>query len=100
MRVTLDRDPFAHLERGKSLWTRGTWPARWIAHPDPVAPPFVVAYRRQFKLTAQETIRLHMSADERYALFLDGVLIGRGPERGDADHWFFETYEVTAAAGP
>jgi alpha-L-rhamnosidase len=100
MRVTLDRDPFAHPERGKTLWHRGNWPARWIAHPAPGQAPFVVAYRRHFRLTAEQTIRLHVSADERYALYLDGVLIGRGPERGDADHWFFETYETTMGAGP
>lgn len=40
-----------------------------------------------------------MSADERYELFLDGVRVGRGPERGDILNWFYDTYEVALAAG-
>ncbi|HEY7116126.1 MAG TPA: hypothetical protein VH475_06055, partial [Tepidisphaeraceae bacterium] len=99
MRVRLDADPFVHRDRGKTLWTRGAWPARWIAHPDPGAMPFVIACKRHFKLAAEETIRLHVSADERYQLYCDGVLIGRGPERGDADNWFFESYELALPAG-
>jgi alpha-L-rhamnosidase len=99
MRVTIHDDPFAHLDQDKTLWTRGAWPARWVAHADPGAMPFVAAYRRQFKLAREEIIHLHVTADERYALYLDGVLIGRGPERGDAENWFFETYEVTIPPG-
>src|SRR6266498_3359698 len=100
MRVMLGSDPFAHLNRDKTLWMRNTWPARWIAHPQAsVTTPVVVAYRRVFRLAEEATFALHVSADERYQLYLDGVMIGRGPERGDADHWFYETYEVTLAAG-
>src|SRR3982750_4240157 len=98
MRVTIDEDPFLHIDRERTVWSRGTWPARWVTHPDAVHPagPVVVAYRGYFRVEGEEeTFRLHVSADERYQLWLDGVMIGRGPERGDADHWFFETYEVT-----
>ncbi|MDB5318483.1 MAG: alpha-L-rhamnosidase [Phycisphaerales bacterium] len=99
MRVMLESDPFAHLNQGKTLWMRNIWPARWISHPQIGAAPVVVAYRREFKLTEEATFRLHVSADERYQLFVDGVQVGRGPERGDADHWLFETYELTLGAG-
>jgi hypothetical protein len=99
MRVTQDSDPFAHLDRDKTLWRRNTWPARWIAHPQGDFAPAVVAYRRIFNLTEDATFRLHVSADERYQLYVDGVQIGRGPERGDADHWLYETYELTLGPG-
>src|SRR5687767_9167686 len=100
MRVTLDGDPFAHLDAAKTLWSRNTWPAKWIAHPDPAGPPpFVVAYRRSFKLAGPATVRLHVSADERYHLWLDGTLLGRGPERGDPDHWYFDSYEIPLDPG-
>jgi hypothetical protein len=99
MRVQITDDPFAHVYAGKSLWTRSAWPARWVSHPEPGAAPFVVAYRRSFKLAEPVTLRLHVTADERYHLWLDGSLIGRGPERGDADHWYYETYEVPLSAG-
>src|ERR687897_838561 len=99
MRVTITEDPFPHHYVDKSLWTRNSWPAKWVSHPDPGPPPFVAAYRRTFKLTAPATVRLHVSADERYQIWLDGTLLGRGPERGDLDHWYYETYEVPLGAG-
>jgi hypothetical protein len=99
MRVILQADPFAHLNRDKTIWLRNAWPASWVAHPQAEVRPVVVAYRRLFEVNSPATIRLHVSADERYQLYLDGVLLGCGPERGDADHWFFETYQLNLAVG-
>jgi hypothetical protein len=45
-------------------------------------------------LDASATVRIHVSADERYELWLDGVREGRGSERGDARNWFFESYDL------
>jgi len=42
---------------------------------------------------------IHVSADERYELFLDGERVGRGPERGDPSHWYYETYQLDLKAG-
>jgi hypothetical protein len=42
---------------------------------------------------------MHVTADERYELYLDNVYIGRGSERGDERHWFYETYDLPLAAG-
>jgi len=78
---------------------RGVWPCRWISCPDADAPPFVAAYRLRFDLEHDVSIRIHVSADERYELFLDGARIGRGPERGDPNHWPFETYDLTLPSG-
>lgn len=99
MRVLIEEDPFAHIDRERTLWSRGTWPARWVRHPDVGDGPIVVAYRVNFRLEEETTFRLHVTADERYQLWLDGTMLGRGPERGDADHWFFETYELTVPRG-
>jgi len=74
------------------------WPCHWIGLPD-AAPPFVAAYRLRFALDTDQTLRVHVSADERYELYLDGERIGRGPERGDRLHWFFETYDLHLEAG-
>ncbi|MFA7345233.1 MAG: hypothetical protein WC003_13095 [Terrimicrobiaceae bacterium] len=32
-------------------------------------------------------------------MFLDGRRIGLGPERGNRENWFFETYDLPLAAG-
>jgi hypothetical protein len=94
-RIVLDRDPYA----GKNPnWARRAhWPAHWVALPG--TTPFVAGYRLAFELAEEKTVRLHVSADERYELYLDGKLVGRGPDRGDVDHWNFETYEAKIPAG-
>lgn len=101
MRRLIAASPFAdrRVEPAPPPWTPGTpWPCRWIA--DAAArPPAVVAYRRPFALEAATVVRVHVSADERYDLWLDGTCIGRGPERGDLAHWAFETYDLDLAAG-
>lgn len=94
-RILLDHDPFAGKD--PSWQRRAWWPAYWIGVEAKM--PFVAGYRLAFELEERTTVRLHVSADERYELYLDGVLVGRGPDRGDVDHWNFESYEATLEAG-
>jgi hypothetical protein len=98
-RILILQDPFLHLNSDKPWRERGQWPCRWVGCPGAEHPPFVAAYRLRFMLEADATIRAHVSADERYELFLDGERIGRGPERGDPMNWFYETYDLTLLAG-
>ncbi len=98
-RVVIQEDPFENMEQNP--FNRGSWPANWVQHPEVRgAGPAVVAYRRMITLEADTTVRMHISADERYELFLDGERIGRGSERGDRHCWFFETYDLSLSAGP
>jgi len=46
-----------------------------------------------------QPLRLHVSADERYILFLDGKIISRGPDRGTVERWCYSTYELTPDPG-
>lgn len=41
-----------------------------------------------------------VTADQRYVLWLDGVEIGRGPERGDLRHWFHDAIPVSLSVRP
>lgn len=43
---------------------------------------------------------LHVSADSRYLLYLNGVLVSRGPARGDVHHHFYESCELTGLLRP
>jgi len=98
MRTLIDYCPFSTPEG--EFWSHGFWPAEWIAHPDTnYKAPAVYAYRNKFALDCDRTIRLHVTADERYDLFLDGERVGRGSERGDTANWFFETYDFELNAG-
>ncbi|GIV20046.1 MAG: hypothetical protein KatS3mg023_1797 [Armatimonadota bacterium] len=99
MRVLIDSYPFAEQTKDRPWDERGVWRARWIGHPEPLQPPVVLAFRNRFTVKQEETVRVHVSADERYELYLDGKRIGRGPERGDRHHWFFETYDLPLPAG-
>jgi hypothetical protein len=59
----------------------------------------VTAFRLRFNLEQDAALRAHVTADERYILYLDGQCIGRGPERGSERVWFYETYEVSLVSG-
>jgi len=99
MRTIITQDPFLDFYKDKPWCHRGTWPCRWITCPGADEPPFVVAYRKKFTLDKSQTLRVHVTADERYELFLDGSRIGRGSERGDRNNWFFETYDLKISKG-
>lgn len=98
MQVLISQEPFIDQSRP---WTRrGDWPASWVCHPEVKGTePAVTAYRRRFSLDAAGKVRIHVSADERYELFLDGERIGRGPQRGDCENWFYETHDLDLPAG-
>jgi len=99
MRRRISTLPFADLDKERTFLQRGRWPADWIACAEAPAPPMGCAYRLKFRMETAATTRIHVTADERYELFLDGRLIGRGPERGDRLNWFFETFDLELKAG-
>lgn len=95
-RVLIDQDPFVGDHGG---WTdRCHWPARWVGSAGPPPAPVVVGYRLGFT-SGDDHVRIHVSADERYELYVDGMRFGRGPDRGDLDHWNFESYDLDLSAG-
>ena len=56
-------------------------------------------FRRKFSVSEKNVMKLAVSADSRYNLYLDGVFLGRGPRRGDLEHYSFEIYEETLSPG-
>jgi hypothetical protein len=100
MRVVTEQNPFPPPAMPGYWQPADDWRCRWIWHPSvPSNGPAVLAFRLPFRLGAPEETRLHVSADQRYELFLDGERLGRGPQRGDPGHWHFETYQIALAAG-
>ncbi|MHB9033005.1 MAG: alpha-L-rhamnosidase-related protein [Anaerolineae bacterium] len=99
MRVSLTTNPFPAVGApGSHEGFR--FPVHWIWHPAAVnGTAAVLVFRLCFKLEQAATIRLHVSADQRYELSCDGIRQGRGPERGDPAHWSFETYDLELSAG-
>ncbi|HMO56350.1 MAG TPA: alpha-L-rhamnosidase C-terminal domain-containing protein [Roseiflexaceae bacterium] len=91
-------DPFLSGQAAVNWRERGHWPAAWVGCAGAQAP-FVAAFRLKVSLVAPLLLRAHVSADERYELLLDGRRIGRGPERGAPECWFYESYELALSAG-
>jgi hypothetical protein len=68
----------------------------WIAPSGIPGDSFVVFHaRRTFELPARPThFMLHVSADNRYRLFVNGVSVAVGPQRSDVAHWRYETVDI------
>ncbi len=98
MRIVLNEEPF---DRPNDGWSEAAvWPASWITHPElGSVSPVILGFHRSLVITEARVLRIHVSADQRYELYLDGSLMGRGPERCDPKFWRFETYELDLSAG-
>jgi alpha-L-rhamnosidase len=72
------------------------WPAAWIASPlAPAKAPGVFYFRREIALaTVPEHYWVHVSADNRFVLHVNGQYAAEGPARGDLFHWRFETVDL------
>lgn len=55
----------------------------------------VYHFRRSFDLSETPSkFLVHVTADNRYRLFVNGKGVGLGPSRGDKIHWQYETYDL------
>ncbi|MCF7816424.1 MAG: hypothetical protein K9M54_00950 [Kiritimatiellales bacterium] len=54
-------------------------------------------FRRTFELDSTRDISLHaaVTADSRYILYCNGTLVSRGPAKGDVEHRFYSTADLT-----
>jgi alpha-L-rhamnosidase len=72
------------------------WHAEWITHPgESVLDYGVFHFRKSFELnTLPVEFIIHVSADNRYRLFINGTCVCFGPARGDLPHWFYESIDI------
>ena len=64
-------------------------------------PSSFLRFRRDFTAIVGEPLEIDVSADERYVLLLDGKEISRGPHRGLANRWHYQSYRIGGLeAGP
>jgi len=73
------------------------WEAYWIAPDNTTGHNYgVYHFRKTFDLqTTPSAFIIHVSADNRYKLFVNGTLVTVGPARGDLYHWYFETIDIS-----
>jgi len=72
------------------------WDAKWIAVPGEPANDYgVYLFRKTIDLiSVPSTFLVHVSADNRYKLFVNEKLVSLGPARGDLYYWNFETVDL------
>ena len=100
--------PEPHPMSSLPFFSRAAW--IWSAEGTHAVPPpdqaspshYQVRYfRRGFELGAAGAEgTVHVSADSRYVLYLNGEFVGRGPAKGDLHHHFYDTYSLRGRLRP
>ncbi|MFM7195203.1 MAG: alpha-rhamnosidase, partial [Bacteroidota bacterium] len=72
------------------------WKAKWIAAEREESDAYgVYVFRKTFSLDRKpETFPVQISADNRYKLYVNGVLASLGPARGDLYYWNYESVDI------
>lgn len=56
-------------------------------------------FRREFSVAESEkagaTLTVHVTGDSRYLFYCNGTLVSRGPARGDINHHFYDTLDLS-----
>lgn len=74
--------------------------ACWVWHPDKAATETcVLRFRLKFSLKAAASPTIHVTADQRFQLRLDGQDVTFGPDRCDLVHWTVQSFKLDLAAG-
>jgi alpha-L-rhamnosidase len=72
------------------------WKASWITVPGESLKDYGVYYfRKSIELsTKPASFIVHVSADNRYKLYVNQTLVSLGPARGDTYYWNYETVDL------
>lgn len=79
--------PVQEIDAASWIWPKGV-PFSEDSRP-------VVRFRTTFE-ARKEPLRIDVSADARFVLLLDGREIARGPHKGFSEHWYYQTYDISA----
>ncbi|HVX24880.1 MAG TPA: alpha-L-rhamnosidase N-terminal domain-containing protein [Parafilimonas sp.] len=74
------------------------WNANWIDVPNTEPHGYgVYHFRKNFTLNEKpQQFIIHVSADNRYKLYVNDSLVSFGPAKGDLYHWNFETVDIAS----
>src|SRR6478609_8292855 len=73
------------------------WNAQWITADDRGDEYGVYHFRKSISLPAKpSSFIIHVSGDNRYKLFVNGILVSLGPARSDLYHWNYETVDIAS----
>ncbi|MBN1181551.1 MAG: alpha-L-rhamnosidase [Bacteroidales bacterium] len=74
------------------------WAAKWISYPENSNSEFgVYLFRKEITIQSKpEKFIVHVSADNRYKLYVNGVFVFNGPARGHLFKWNFESIDISS----
>lgn len=71
----------------------------WMPHENKADEPVVLSFTLNVALEAAATLHVHISADERYELSINGKHVSSGPHRSDVAHWSFASFRIELPRG-
>lgn len=73
-----------------------TWSAHWIQAPNTAPNDYgVYFFRKQINIVQlPQQYWVHVSADNRYKLYVNGQLVSLGPARSDLNYWNYTTIDL------
>jgi len=76
----------------------GSWNAHWISCPGvPLRAYGVYHFRKTLELKEKPGhFIVHVSADNRYILYVNGTEVGRGPARSSLYNWNFGSFDIAS----
>ena len=94
--MSLERQLEQARDRESFNMLKENWNAAWIEVPGSDPDEYGVYYfRKDIDLDeVPGSFKIHVSADQRYKLYVNGELVSLGPARNDSRHWNYETVDV------
>jgi len=77
---------------------RRPWTAKWISFPESLNTEYgVYLFRKEISLaTKPGKFIIHVSADNRYKLYINGIYVCNGPARSHTFKWNFESVDISS----
>ncbi|WDF77867.1 alpha-L-rhamnosidase C-terminal domain-containing protein [Mucilaginibacter sp. KACC 22773] len=85
-----------HAQSINPALLKSQWKAAWITVPGESLRDYGVYYfRKNINIKDKPaTFNVHVSADNRYKLYINQTLVSLGPARGDTYYWNYETVDL------
>ena len=77
-------------------WLYKNWDAYWITMPGKSGREYgIYHFRKDLRLdSVPASYIVHISADNRYRLLVNGSVVGNGPAQGTPQNWVYDSYDL------
>ena len=76
--------------------TSRKWQAKWIWADHAPGRNAYLLFRKEFDLNASEDCLIHISADTRYRLWVNGTYISDGPPQSQPFHQYYDSRDLSS----